>query len=182
VDLNLERVSLIYLLDTISQTYRIPIGFERSTREKDERKFNIAATGQILTDVLDSIIAQDPEYRWEINDEVINIIPVRNRSPFLEKFLAISNEKFEPPQGLTHYEMRQAILNLPKVSELLLKNKVKLLVLDSPGLNFYPDSYEVNMERTTTRSILNRLVRDGNPKIWVVSTDGKENDRLVVSF
>ncbi|MBK8811653.1 MAG: hypothetical protein IPN69_13085 [Acidobacteria bacterium] len=52
-----------------------------------------------LEDVLDELVRQMGDYRWEINDEVVNIIPVKGREPIFAELLDLKIGKFKFDAG-----------------------------------------------------------------------------------
>jgi hypothetical protein len=118
-------------------TYDIPIGFEQSTLDVDNRDFGfesnpaaskpktitntdgkivgtatlhrvfkpgnhpitVNADNQRLGTVLDDIVQQMKHYKWEINDDVVNIFPKKGRDERFKEILSTKIAHFSVPAG-----------------------------------------------------------------------------------
>lgn len=60
----------------------------------DEHLITVNFEDARLEDVMNSIVRQMQNYAWEINDDVVNIFPIRGRDPRLKKLLDVKVEVF----------------------------------------------------------------------------------------
>ena len=184
VELHLSNASVLDVLNTLSVEYRVPIGFERSLLDRRERKFNIDIKGSVRT-VLDSIVRQEPVYRWNITEGVINFVAIRGQDLFLERLLKTRISRYAPKKGLNIFELRNAIADLPEVQRLLKQhNKTVLRVSDYV---YYPSIYSnknlsLSISNTDVRGVLNMIVRDSEHKLWVLGWRDQNRSTLALGF
>lgn len=124
VELHLTNATLLYTLSVLSIDVRVPIGFEPSLTHKDRYNLNIDAKHLKLRDVLDMIVRQEPAYRWEARDGVINFVPTQSRDAFVERLLNTRIHRFAPAKGLGKFGIRDAILDLMEIQSLLKANGI----------------------------------------------------------
>ncbi len=185
VKLNIKQSTFMYALSKLSGDERIPIGFELALAHKNEYHLNIEADDATLQDVLDQIVQQELGYRWEMRDGVINIIPVKSRDEFVEKLLNIPVRQFTPPKVLGKFHIRDAIVDLPEVVALLKANGI---TASRYGYFYrYPSIYtnekiDLSISQTDVRGVLNKVIKDSEHKLWMVSRSGKNLNSLDVGF
>jgi hypothetical protein len=175
---------LLQALSTLSVDKRIPIGFEPALGHKDEHNLNIDADNATLKDVLDRIVQQKPTYKWEVRDSVISIVPTKLRDDFVERLLNTRIRRFDSPKVLGPSQIRDAIVDLPEVVALL---KTSGITASRYGYFYrYPSLYTTNvdlsMSQTDVRGVLNRVVRESEHKMWIVSRSGKNFTSLDIGF
>lgn len=167
--------------------YDVPIGMEGSTLDKGTSDFmfnpNLPYVGQefsrrdwqykvdnnLLTiefenarleTVLDEIVRQMKNYKWEINDEVVNIVPTKGRDARYEKLLAIKIGNFSFQKDFLVAQIRNDILDLPEVKKFLSENK-----LHSTKLRPYTGNVgrrlpiEMKFSDLTFRELLNKIAK-----------------------
>lgn len=185
ITIRLTNATLIYALGRLSMDHRIPIGIEYSSDDKKEPVLNIdTRNGGTLGDVLNLIVEQVPIYRWEVRDGVINIIPNRSRDQFLEKLLSTHIDRFTAKPGLTKFDIRNTLADLPEVHSLLEANKIT--VFKYGDYIYHPSIYtkevDLSISDTDVRGVLNKVVRDSEHKFWVVGWRDEKKDSLTISF
>src|SRR5690349_20423066 len=77
--LDFKGATFVYVLSHLSVQHRIPIGLEVALVPKDDAILTINVENEPLKRVLDLIVRQEPDYRWEVCDGVINFVPTRSR-------------------------------------------------------------------------------------------------------
>jgi len=90
IELHLKEATLMEVLSTLAVIHRVPIGIEYSLVDQNESKLVVESKKDSLKAILDSIVKQEPLYRWEVSDGVINFVPVRDRDPFFETLMNTS--------------------------------------------------------------------------------------------
>lgn len=185
ITIRLTNATLIYALGRLSGDYRIPIGMEYSSDDQKEPVLNIdTSNGGTLGDVLNLIVEQVPIYRWEVRDGVINIVPIQSRDQFLEKLLSTHIDRFTPKPGLTKFDIRNTLADLPEVHSLLEANKIT--VFKYGDYIYHPSIYtkevDLSISDTDVRGVLNKIVRDSEHKLWVVGWRDAKKDSLTISF
>jgi hypothetical protein len=132
--MHVSHATLIYTIGRLTLDHRIPVGLEKSSTHKDEAKVNIDLDGGTLREVLDSIVRQEPTYRWEMVDGVINFIPNYDRYRFVASLLETPVSRFVPARGINNIEIRDRILELPEVRRLIASNRMLISRLsDEPS-------------------------------------------------
>jgi hypothetical protein len=183
IELHLSGVTLMNVLSTLAVIHTVPIGIEYSLADQNEPKLSIESENNSLKEILDSIIKQEPIYRWEVNDGVINFVPIRDRDPFFERLINTSVSRYDPGKWKIKFQLRDAIGNTPEVKRLLKLNKTTLAKYED--YFYYPSIYtrkdvDVSASNTTVRGILNQIVRISEHKSWSIGWSNK--DKKVLSI
>jgi hypothetical protein len=180
-----KQATLLYVLDTLAIDHKIPVGLEMPSTEAYKDKLEINVEDGTLRDVLDSITQQQSAYQWEIRDGVINFMPTHDRYNFIAALLDKNIQQFSPDKGLDKFALRNEILQLTEIRELMSSNSVKIAMFtDSPNTQRMPVSNRADLRTSdaTIRQILNKVVRESDYKIWVVDMTGRRKDELIISF
>ena len=98
VKLTLKNMRVQMVLVPLIIESEISIGFERSDLDDAKMAISVDESQRTVKDVLDHIVQQVPIYKWETHDGIINMMPVRGRSPLLENFLTIQVREFKAKQ------------------------------------------------------------------------------------
>jgi hypothetical protein len=183
IELHMHDATLMHLLSTLSVTHRVPIGFEGSAADQNEAKIVVESANSSLKEILDSIVQQEPLYRWEVVDGVINFVPTRDRDSFIETLLSTPVSNYDPGKWTIKFQLRDAIGNTPEVKQLLESNKKSLARYQD--YVYHPSIYtkgdvDLRISNTTVRGILNRIVRISEHKSWSISWTDKENNVLSI--
>ena len=198
VEINLSKATLVEVLSTLAVEYRVAIGLEEATdsRQKINKRMYVE-DGKIkwkdgtiniksgtLKEVLDSLVEQEPQYTWEVRDNVINVFPVQLRDEFLKKLLETKIEKFSPQKSMNKFEIRDMIVELPEVKALLKAEKVKALnrYYSTRRSIYADDEIDLSISNTDVRGVLNKIARDSEHKIWFIERIGEKREDLLVSF
>ena len=75
INIDLTDATLLLALSRLAVEYRVPVGFEQAMDSRDNLNRHIHLQSGTLKTVLDSLVAQEPRYKWELRDGVINITP-----------------------------------------------------------------------------------------------------------
>lgn len=185
IELHLKEDTLMYALGTLSVDQRVPIGIEYSRDDKNESKLNLEVDHATLKEVLDLIVRQEPLYRWEVVDGVINFVPTRDRDPFIEAFLNTRVAHFDPGKWTIIFQVRDAIGDIPEVKNLL-QSKHKTISKYGDYIK-YPSIYtkkdvDLSISDTNVRGVLNRMVRDSEHKKWSIRWRPGGKDELSIRF
>jgi hypothetical protein len=191
VELHMTKMTLLSALSTLSVDWRIPIGFEADF-ERDvsdfclainECKLNLDYKGE-LKGALDLIIRQYPEYKWEFQDGVINFVSLNKRDPFLEKLLDTHIGSFTHKWGVDKFELRDSVLTLPEIKDLLGSENISVRKFDYVNYRsiYTNDDIDLSATDTTVRTILNKIVRESEHKMWLIERLGKDKQYFMLSF
>ena len=183
IELHMHDATLMHVLSTLSVTHRVPIGFEGSAADQNELKLVLESANDSLKETLDSIVKQEPFYRWEIVDGVINFVPARDRDAFIETLLSMPVSNYDPGKWTIEFQLRNAIGNTPEVKQLLESNKKSFAKYQDyvyhPSI-YTKDDVDLRISNTTVRGILNRIVRISEHKSWSISWTDKEKNVLSI--
>lgn len=182
IDINLSDATLLLALNKLAGDYRVPIGFERAVDSRENPNRQVHLEPGTLKRILDSLVAQEPGYKWELREGAINIIPVLGRDQFLEQFLDTRVAQFQPPRGTTDkFKIRDAVLALPEVRQLLKANDVAVRPYDYPYRRSIYSNDDVHLEMTNTdvRGLLNHIAKETEHKIWSLERVGEKGELLL---
>jgi hypothetical protein len=110
-------------LKLVSDNSELNIEAERAFSAK-EHKITLNIRNGKLSKVLDKIVSQMINYRWEISDGVINIIPIRGRDERFNDLLETKIDKFDLEKGKTVNDITLSIVKLREFRGWLRKNKL----------------------------------------------------------
>src|SRR5262245_17249230 len=120
--LRVENETLITCLAILAVEYRVPIGLEVALNHDDKARLSFDVKNESLKNILDLICRQEPAYRWEVRDGVINFLPTQSTDQFLSKLLDTHVSRFAPEKGLNKFGLRNAVTDLPEVKSFLYVN------------------------------------------------------------
>lgn len=122
--------------------------------------FTINVDNGRLDDVLNQIIKQAPNYKWEINDDVVNIVPVNGRDKRYKELLATRISKFSFRKGRPIAFIRNTLIELPEFINTLKATNLNVSKRRSDS-NFIdrPMPVEMNFSDLTLRELLNRITK-----------------------
>jgi hypothetical protein len=178
--LRIDNETLITCLATLAVEYRVPIGLEVASNHDDKAKLSFNVKNESLKKILDLICRQEPTYRWEVRDGVINFVPTRSTDQFVSKLLDTHISRFAPEKGLNKFGLRSVVTDLPEVKSFLEVNDVTVSRLEYPT---YPSIYsngdlDLSISDTNVRGVLNKIIRDSEHKFWIMKR-GTEKMRTV---
>ena len=185
VELHLTKETLMLVLSTLSVEHRVPIGVEYSLADANESKISVDVAHNSLRNVLDLITKQEPAYRWEMVDGVINFIPTRERDSFIEELLNTRVAHFNPGKWTIIFEVRDAIGDTPEVKRLLDSQGKRLAKYSdyaySPSIYTNKD-VDLSTSSTTVRGILNKIIRDSEHREWSIGWQPGGRDVVSLRF
>ncbi|HJP91659.1 MAG TPA: hypothetical protein VJ875_06865 [Pyrinomonadaceae bacterium] len=183
ITLHIKQGTFLYALSTLCVDYRIPIGFEPALGHKAQYHLNIELENTTLENVLNELVGQETGYRWELRDGAINIIPITSRDDFVEKLLNTPISQFDQPKKLGKFQIRDAIVELPEVVALLKANGI---TASHYGYAYTPtlrtERIDLSISGTDVRGVLNKVIRETEHNMWIVSRSGKNLSSLDLSF
>lgn len=182
--INIDRsdTTLLLALSILAVEHRVPVGFEHAIDSRDNPNRHIRLRRGTLKSILDSIVAQEPRYKWELRDGTINITPVEGRDQFLAQLLNTRVAQFDPPRGMTDkFKLRDAVLALPEVRQLLDANMVTVRPYDYPYRHsiYSNDKVNLRISNTDIRGILNHIAKETEHKMWDLERVGNKRELLL---
>ncbi|MCI0557832.1 MAG: hypothetical protein MN733_05005, partial [Nitrososphaera sp.] len=179
--IHVSQATLIYVIDTLAVRHGIPVGLEKFSTHKDEAKIDIDIEEGALREVLDSMVRQEPSYRWQVIDGVINFTPTHDRDGFVATFLDTPVNRFASGKGNDELDIRDRILKLSTVRRLMTSYGMGVDRLWGRGV-YAENEVDLSISNTNVRGVLNKVIRDSKYKTWVVELTGKNKENLLVSF
>jgi hypothetical protein len=111
-----------YPLERVNGVLRIPA---RTDFEAPFHPVTLNAENERLEDVLNKIVKQIENYKWEINDEVVNIYPIKGRDKRFEKLLDLRIKRFSFEKGEPVWRITSNIKSLPEFSSFVMKHNLR---------------------------------------------------------
>lgn len=183
IDLRLHKATLMLVLGMLSVEKNIPIGIEFSANEKNESKLNIDVKKMPLVEVLNLIVQQEPRYVWELRDGVINFTPVQDREPFFEKLLNTPVSSFIAPKDNDKFVIRDALLSLPEIKELIRSDGLEVETLGYPHKrSISVNNTDLSDKYTNFRSLLNKIIRESEHNTWILKWGDKKQKTFELGF
>jgi hypothetical protein len=152
----------------------------------ESHPITVNAENERLEEVFNQIVEQMENYKWEINDDVINIFPIKGRDERFEKLLGINIQRFTFEKGKTVEDITTNIQLLPEFLRFMGKNKLVFTGMRA-GADFilkaqYGRTINVGMDfsNLTFRDLLNKItkIKRGGWVLkwkWISRTTGDEH-------
>ncbi len=132
----------------------------------------------MLKEALDLIVGQMENYKWEINDGVVNIFPVRGRDERFRELMETKIENFSVADGKTVNDITRSIVKLREFNGWLRKNTLYFnpartgssILLDAQygrGL-----SNGMNFSNLSFRQLLNEIAKN-KKGAWILKWKGR---------
>jgi hypothetical protein len=168
-----------YPLENIDGVFKIPAN---SGFKPPLHPVTLNAENERLEDVLNKIIKQIENYKWEINDGVVNIYPIKGRDDRFEKLLELKINRFVLEKGKPIWEITTNIKSLPEFSAFTTKNNLRFNGARSGPVGALQEMYgrkiDEGMEfsNLTFRELLNEItkIKRGG---WILRWQGISNQR-----
>jgi hypothetical protein len=138
--------------------------------------------GAPLSNILDTIVLADPQYRWQFDNGVINVLPTSNEPDFLK----VRIKKFR---------VRNVTSVTLAYSKLMLLPEIKKAVIDlglgdsferlqgPPPLIAENTGFDVDCQDVTLREALNAIVRAEGKAVWTYSESHcNERNGFIIEF
>lgn len=111
-----------------------------------------------IEEVFDQIVGQMENYKWEINDDVVNIYPVRGRDKRYEELLKLNIQHFQMEKGEQLKEIRRNLLGLSELIKFLGKNEIYTNGSRGDMENLrVPLTVELKFSNLNLRDLLNKI-------------------------
>ena len=141
--------------------------------------------GGTLREVLDDIVTADPDYRWEVKDGVVNLVPVKGVPDLLTLRISV----FDSGDATDVRTAETFLFALPEVRQREAELGFDRAILGSglssgvPGAAPPPGLLNVRLEDVTLLEALNALVRAHRHGVWLYyETHCKSNNHFSINF
>jgi hypothetical protein len=142
---------------------RLPGGVAFRSKADEEFRFKLKPTSLELRSVLDSIVAGAPQYRWEIEKNVIIFLPAEEYPPMLNAF--IPEFKVENVNNFGFIDALEAVPELQyQATALGFSNFTEPRIKCCGGL--ISRAFSLHLRNATLREILNAAVRAKGRGMW----------------
>ncbi len=184
LSLQLTDANFIYVLGSLAVEHRVPIGLEVAVERDYRNKLNINVSNEPLKNILDLIVHQEPAYRWELKDGVINFVPTQSRDAFISQLLDTRVSRFAPEKGINKFRLRDTLADLPEVKTLLDAHGMSVWRLGRPTYRsvYSNDEVDLSISDTDVRGVLNKVIRDSEHKLWVVALRRHSKNIINIDF
>lgn len=118
-----------------------------------------------LRDALDSIAQAEPDYRWSINDGVINLMPKGEEPTLLQT--RIGRLKIKDAESI--YLPLSKLMSLPEVRESITQlglSEAPHLLIGGFSLRSDKPRYTIDFQNVTLKEALNTIVRTHGRAVW----------------
>ena len=138
----------------------------RRVFQAERHPITVNAENERLEEVFDQIVGQMENYKWEINDGVVNIFPVRGRDERFDRLLGMNVQRFTLEKGKTIEDITTNILALPEFIRFLKDNKLLFDGVRYGAATFVlkaqygrPINVGMNFSNLTFRDLLNKITK-----------------------
>lgn len=133
--------------------------------EEPLKPITIVAENERLGAILDKIVKQVENYRWEVNDGVVNFIPTKGRDDRFEKLLNLRIKRFTLEKDKTVLDITATIKSLPEFSAFLHNYNLRFTGQRSGPTGALEEQYGrristgMDFSHVTFRDLLNKIVK-----------------------
>jgi len=185
VQMQADNIDL--LLSRLSEQYDLPIGFEVAIDDDVSvtRRITIRMKEGTVQEVLDSIVNQNPTYKWEMRDDVINVFPRdRSRDILLKEMLETRLEKVSIDKQTTRFMLRQMLCENAAVMKILSVYNVTPAneTFTSRDFGNVGRDFSFSASDVSIATVLNRVVRNSLTKYWIIMRFGDKKQYLVLNL
>ena len=182
-DVRIRGYSVAGLLADLSLWYDIPIGLEVAMNSGGFDKLRMDFKKATLAQVLDRIVAEHPEYSWEIKDGVVRVFPKEGRQdPIVKQILDAEIGTFSINERTLTSAIEKDLLATPELSAEVKGHGLTALASDLSGF-YFPTvgrNFKLNVSNVTVQAILNNIVKESKTaKFWLVSRDSSEHTLFI---
>jgi len=172
VSIDATNADVSDVLRELAVNYHIPCGMEfvsSNNASGSKQKVTIHAVDEKVKDVLDSVVGQDPRYRWDLLDGTINVMP-SNRS---ESILDVEIPAVHLHNATVNEASRQ-IMGLKPVRDRLDKHHLGAGEFNpwKPNQGVNEVRISIDSRSSTLRQLLNQIAQQ--TQFWSAAEFGSE--------
>jgi hypothetical protein len=145
------------------------------------------AENERLEDVLNKLIKQIENYKWEINDGVVNIYPIKGRDKRFKKLLDLRIKRFSFEKGGPVWRITENIKSLPEFSAFMVKNNIRFNGVRTGPEGAIQEMYGrkigmgMDFSNPTFRDLLNKITKIKRGT-WILKWRFIVTDTLVQNY
>lgn len=183
-EVKVKEGNITISLNSLASKFNIPLGeeptfsHEESAIDADTHEFVLKS--KTLKEVLNLIVAVNPDYTWKINNQVINFVPIDPQESY--SFLNVQLPEFKE-ENLTIEDLKWKIMANPSVSESLKAQGIDVKEWAfSPGGESLEQKISLDLKNVTVRDIFNEMVKRTNRKHWTIGRWGDQRQYISIMF
>lgn len=165
----------------IALRFDVPIGVEVAAKDDLMKWYEMDLLGQDVETLLNRFVTQHNRYGWQVNDGVINIIPMTDRDPAVNELLQTKINAFSIETQMDCFAFANKLMQTPEISKIMTGYNLKAAGLNFSGL-FFPHlgrNFNRKFDHQTLKSILNTAIRESpTAKTWTIKRF--EDQRLFI--
>lgn len=181
-DVHLAGASLVFVLDELAQTYKLPIGVDEGGSEACTVRENLDIRFSSITveALMNYLITKSDNCQWEISDDVVNFFPKTGRSSLAETII----RDFSIRKGESRADIRKSIVEADEVSRLLTSQNRRLAYFLATMSEEQPIDREFELVKSdkTVRSILNSIAKHSKFFFWGLFGSQSPDNRVFLRF
>ncbi len=167
-------------LDDFALKCGVPTGIDLELPVK-HRSISVNVSRGTVVDVLNTIVAQEPSYKWAKVNGVVNVMPEENPNNMLDLRIASFHVRNADSSGI-----HAAIVSLPEVKEWLEQNHLTERTPNYTDIIVGKNRYvmprlSLDLHNMTLREISNRILTSRRFHSWVVARWGEKNQYLSIA-
>ncbi|MGI9106432.1 MAG: hypothetical protein ACR2G4_09300 [Pyrinomonadaceae bacterium] len=164
-DVKTTQVAVTDALANALSTTRVSGGIIKAGSDKGEVR-RLMVSGPRLRDLLEAITQASPQYRWEFNDGVVNLVD-SSMPPLLDMHIV----EFDAIGVKSAHEALYQLLERPDVKERVAHLKLNTGLKITTGGIAMPrnteQQFNVRCRNATLREVLNAIVREQGHGVWL---------------
>lgn len=178
-DVRIRGYGVASLLSDLSLWYDIPIGLEVAMNGSGYSKLRMNLKKATLEEVLNKIVAEHPEYTWEIKDGVVNVFPKDGRQdPIVKQILGTEIGTLSIKEKTITWDVERALVTTPELSAVMEGHGLTIAAVDISGF-YFPHvgrNFKLDVSNMTVRAILDNIVKESKTaKFWWISRNSSEH-------
>lgn len=184
-----QETTLKGALSQVLSSARVPGGIVTVAQCGEEPKYNFAPFGSSLHSSLESIIAARPDYKWVVEEGVVNVLHSGGNVPMLDSVVS----EFELKESDNIFGSLNRLLSAPEVqrraAELNLRRGSTQLGIMPLSVKPVVAANEANRKTVmsckdiTLREALNAIVREHKTAVWAYTERHcNGNDEFSIDF
>jgi len=171
-------------LMNLAQQEHVRIGLELMPEEisrKPKLYFDLRMQNCRVIDILTEIVKNDPQYRWQVDDDVISVFPIIRVASVLN--VVVPQISLE---NINRSQVGAKVANIEIVKQSAAALGVYQRTITSVPYSAGLKTFTISMKEATVREIFNETLRLAEAFYWVVqiygSRDGGHDKYFMVQF
>jgi hypothetical protein len=165
-------------LDEIASAYKVQVGLEYATNDKDLQPINLDLSAKSIEAVLRQLTNQKPDYSWSLNEGVYDVYPKSRPDSILDVKIHEFSIENAPSK-----DAAELVGQIPEVKEWLSSRRVTRREFQvGPSVRSSEKLVTLSFKDVTFRTIFNRLIREFGIEDWMVARYGPKQEYIGIYF